>query len=162
MKKNYFTSSLLGGVVLGLLSSIPYLNIGNLFCCLWVVGGGVLAAYLFWGENKQITTGQGALVGFFAGLWGALVSAILGGILWLFLADTYMSQIYQALNEQDIPAESMEFMTTIFSGNPFLIAGVYLVSSLIVNSIFATLGGLICAAILKKKAIKVSDEGTIE
>lgn len=130
---------------------------------MWVIGGGVLAAYLFWGESKQITSGQGALVGFFAGLWGALVSAVLGGILWSFLSDTYMSKMYQALSEQDIPAESMEFLTSIFSGNPLLIAGVYLISSLVANSIFATLGGLICAAILKKKnKVEHTGENPIE
>ncbi|MBN1755735.1 hypothetical protein JW877_05930 [bacterium] len=151
MNKNYLTSSLLGGLVLGLLSSIPYLNMGNIFCCLWVVLGGALAAYLFWGESKRITSGQGAFAGFLAGMWGALVSAILNTVMWTFLSETYMSKMFRIFQDQDIPAESMEIINRIFQGNPVIIGAITLVSNLIINAIFATLGGLICAAILKKK-----------
>ena len=32
--------------VLGVLSALPIVNIGNACCCLWVIAGGVAAAYL--------------------------------------------------------------------------------------------------------------------
>ena len=35
-----------GGLFIGVLSALPIINIGNCCCCLWVIGGGVLAAYL--------------------------------------------------------------------------------------------------------------------
>ena len=41
-----FQPALLGGVVIGVLSGLPFVNIGNCCCCLWVVAGGVLTVYL--------------------------------------------------------------------------------------------------------------------
>ena len=37
-----FRPALIGGIVIGLLSSIPIVSIGNACCCLWVVLGGLL------------------------------------------------------------------------------------------------------------------------
>ncbi len=52
---------------------LPIVAAGNC-CCLWVVGGGVIAAYLFQqNHSAPITPGDGALVGLFAGLIGAFV-----------------------------------------------------------------------------------------
>jgi len=36
---------LLGGLFIGILSALPVVSWGNC-CCLWIIGGGVLAAYL--------------------------------------------------------------------------------------------------------------------
>ena len=33
--------ALLGGLFIGVLSSLPYIKGGNVCCCLWVVSGGV-------------------------------------------------------------------------------------------------------------------------
>ena len=38
--------ALWGGLFIGVLSALPLVNAGNCCCCLWVVCGGVLAAYL--------------------------------------------------------------------------------------------------------------------
>ena len=38
--------ALLGGLFIGVLSSLPYIKGGNICCCLWVVSGGALAAWL--------------------------------------------------------------------------------------------------------------------
>jgi hypothetical protein len=36
--------ALIGGLVTGVLSALPFVNILNACCCLWVVTGGVVAA----------------------------------------------------------------------------------------------------------------------
>ena len=52
-----------GGLFIGVLSALPIINIGNC-CCLWVLGGGVLAAYLMQQNHPYpITAADGALVG---------------------------------------------------------------------------------------------------
>ncbi len=38
---------LIGGVTLGLLSAIPPISFANMCCCVWVLGGGALASYLY-------------------------------------------------------------------------------------------------------------------
>ena len=39
-----------GGLVMGVLSALPLVGpFGNACCCLWVVSGGLVAAYCAWG-----------------------------------------------------------------------------------------------------------------
>ena len=60
--------ALLGGLFIGVLSALPIINIGNC-CCLWVLGGGALAAYLMQQNHPYpITVADGALVGLMAGV----------------------------------------------------------------------------------------------
>jgi len=46
MNSSKLQPALLGGTFLGILSALPIVSAANLCCCLWVVAGGVLAAYL--------------------------------------------------------------------------------------------------------------------
>src|SRR5688572_30580798 len=70
--------ALVGGVVMGLLSALPIVSAGNLCCCLWVVTGGVVAAYLLQqNQPAPLAPGDGALVGLLAGVFGAIISVLL-------------------------------------------------------------------------------------
>ena len=78
MHASKFQPALLGGLVLGVLSALPLVNIGNLCCCLWVISGGVVAAYLLQkNQVEPIGPGDGAAVGFLAGVIGAVVWQVL-------------------------------------------------------------------------------------
>ena len=69
---------IVGGVVGGVLSGLPIVAAGNLCCCLWVISGGVVAAYVLQQrEPAPITPGEGALVGLLAGITGALVYLVI-------------------------------------------------------------------------------------
>jgi len=59
---------------MGVLSALPLIAAGNVCCCMWVVAGGAIAAYLLQqNQSTPITPGDGALVGLLAGLIGAFV-----------------------------------------------------------------------------------------
>ncbi len=75
---SYLQPALLGGLVMGVLSALPIISAGNLCCCLWVVTGGLLAAYLLQ-QNRSgpITAADGAIVGLLAGLIGATCQFVL-------------------------------------------------------------------------------------
>src|SRR3954470_22793736 len=63
---------------MGVLSALPLVYIGNACCCLWIVSGGVVAAYVFQQETaRPITPSDGALVGLLAGLIGACIHLVL-------------------------------------------------------------------------------------
>ena len=60
--------ALLAGVAIGVLSSLPVVNLANVCCCAWVIFGGGLAAYLMQQNHPApIEAGDGALVGLLAG-----------------------------------------------------------------------------------------------
>src|SRR5437016_14608381 len=69
--------ALFGGLFIGVLSALPIVNIGNC-CCLWVIGGGMLATYLMQQNYPYpITAADGALVGLLARLIGGVLGALL-------------------------------------------------------------------------------------
>ena len=70
--------ALWGGLFIGVLSALPLVSAGNCCCCLWVLVGGALAAYLRQQNNPyQIDAAEGAIVGLMAGAIGGVVYAIL-------------------------------------------------------------------------------------
>ena len=143
--------ALIGGAVMGVLSAIPVLNLGNVCCCLWVISGGMVAAYLLQQEQAEpVTAGDGALVGLFAGLFGTLVTVVLSIPIGLVMAPI-QRQFLERMNQngqmprgfEDFAASAaVGVIGTVIFAMIFLVAGV----------IFSTLGGLLGAAIFKKPA----------
>src|SRR5262245_48026420 len=76
-KPGYGQPALIGGLVMGVLSALPFVSAGNVCCCLWVIVGGMVAAYVLQqNQTTPIAPGDGALVGLLAGLVGAFVQLI--------------------------------------------------------------------------------------
>src|ERR1044072_3178474 len=72
---NKLKPALLGGLIVGLLSAIPVVNY---CCCIWGIGGGGLASYLYIKSSPtKISTGDGAMLGG-AAAWGG-VGGVGGG-----------------------------------------------------------------------------------
>lgn len=150
--------ALIGGVLLGILSSLPILHLFNCFCCAWVIGGGVLAAYLYVKDSPfPVSLGSGVAIGLFAGIIGAVVNAVFsiplnflissGG---LGLAEQFREVVEWMPN---MPPETREALRA-FSGRPdmsiiyFLF---HLFFTLVVFCLFAMLGGTIGVAIFEKR-----------
>jgi hypothetical protein len=75
-KPNMLTPALIGGAVAGILSGIPFLNC---LCCLWIIGGAVLASYLLAKDSPaSLSSGEGAIVGALAGISAAVVDSLIG------------------------------------------------------------------------------------
>src|SRR4029078_9604399 len=94
--------ALLGGLFIGVLSALPVVQLCNC-CCLWIVGGGLLAAYLQQqNQPVSLTLAQGARLRVFAGLIGSCV--------W-FAGDSALSPIQARFveglmqNVRDLPPE---------------------------------------------------------
>ncbi len=74
-KPSFITPALIGGAVAGVLSGVP---VFQCLCCLWIIGGAVLSAYLLSRETPdRLTPGDGALVGAFTGVFAAAASALI-------------------------------------------------------------------------------------
>jgi hypothetical protein len=140
---------LIGGTVMGVLSALPLINAGNICCCLWVVCGGAVAAYMLQQDQPTpITPGDGALVGLLAGLFGTLVTVVLSIPFNLMMMPMQQQFLERMRRDGQMPPGFEEFATsftfgiigTLFFGLLMLMASV----------VFATLGGLLGAAIFKK------------
>jgi hypothetical protein len=158
MNPSKLQPALLAGLAIGVLSSLPVVNIVNLCCCAWVVFGGALAAYLMQQNHPApITTGDGALVGLMAGAIGAVVGSLVA-IPLTMLMGPYQAQMFERMieNSGDMPPEVREMLeqwgSGMAGGAMMGIAFIFsLIFSLIVYSIFGLFGGLIGAAIFKSK-----------
>jgi len=73
---NKLKPAIIGGVVLGILSVIPIVNV---CCCLWAIVGGLIASKLYINQSPTpVSAGDGAIVGAIAGLVGAVIVLIIG------------------------------------------------------------------------------------
>ena len=137
--------ALLGGLFIGILSGLPIIGICNC-CCLWIVSGGVLAAYLEQqNQPVSLTLAQGARVG--------LIAGFIGAVIWLVL-DSALAPIQARFigdfmrSARDLPPEFQDMLESIEAGSgPGIISGFLL---LCLSSVVATIGGMIGAAYFKK------------
>jgi hypothetical protein len=141
-----------GGLFIGVMSALPFINAGNCCCCLWVLAGGALAVYLRQQSSPvPIDAAEGALVGLLAGLIGGVIGVLLSIPIQMMvgpLQQEWMSRI-MAGNE-DMPPEAREMVERMMAGNAMRVAGAVL--NIVTSVIFGMLGGLLGVAIFKKNA----------
>jgi hypothetical protein len=148
---NKLKPAIIGGVVLGILSVIPFVNWVNVCCCLWAILGGLLAAHLYVkGSPTPASTGDGAIVGALAGLVGAVIAVIIGipiSILMSGVMTGVMVSIVEGIN----PAQAEMMREQMIAGQTVagaIVNGLILAVFLV---IFSTLGGLLGIAIFEKR-----------
>ncbi len=149
--QRYVKPALIGGVVTGMLSSIPFVNMGNCACCMYLWAGSVLAAYLLFREYAGGSLGDGALVGLFSGIVGAVVATILSLPLTFLMPQFDPTQFIPPEQLEQLPPFLVEMMS---GGSPeFLLAAILagFFINLALYGLIGTLGGLIGAAIFRQK-----------
>jgi hypothetical protein len=160
-KPNYVQPALIGGAVMGVLSALPLIYLGNLCCCMWVVSGGVVAAYVQQqNQPEPITPGDGALAGLLAGLVGACVHLVLAIPIDILMAPMERAMAQRFLDIANTMSPEMRDMVDRMSGrNVEFSIGLVLIRRVVgfmfmlfIGAIFSTLGGLLGAALFKKQA----------
>jgi len=136
---------------MGVLSALPLISVGNLCCCLWVISGGVAAAYVLQqGQPDPITPADGAFVGFLSGLGGAVV----------YLIISLPVDILIGPMEREMMRRLVENMGGVdgfrtYADRADLVAApvralLGFMMMLCVGAIFSTIGGLLGALMFKK------------
>jgi len=150
--------ALIGGVLLGILSAVPPINLLNCACCAWVIGGGMLAANLYVKNSPAIVTlGTGCLLGMFTGAIGAVVSTLFSIPIQILMSNVlagYAEQMRQRLGSlPSMPPAWRDFISSMPITGNFNILSVILNGffSLIVYSLMAMLGGMLGVAIFEKR-----------
>jgi hypothetical protein len=148
--RSLFLSAGIAGLIIGVLSGIPFVNIVNCLLCTWVWAGGILAVYLYQRNEPtalMVKPEQGALLGAIAGVIGAIVVTILGAIIGGAGNAALISMI------QDNPQLQEQFGDYL---GQLAVQGGFSLLGLMCNSViyaaFGAIGGLIGAAVLKPKA----------
>ncbi len=140
---------LFGGLFMGVLSALPIISLGNC-CCLWVMGGGAVTAYLSQhGSPDPIQLGEGALGGFLSGIFGAVVYAVVSLPIQLVTAPLQRGMMDRLIESAaDVPPEVREMIESLGSGGvvTMLVGFVFI---LVLGMVFSTLGGLLGALIFR-------------
>jgi hypothetical protein len=140
---------LLGGLFIGVLSALPLINLANC-CCLWILGGGAIAAYL----TQQQQAGpfgllDGARVGFRAGVCGAVIWLLASAAVDVIVAPLQQSVADLMLRTAtDIPPDVRSWLENLGNAGSLparMIVGFFF--QLFLAAPFAALGGLLGAAI---------------
>src|SRR5260221_10772813 len=107
---------LFGGLFIGVLSALPIISLGNC-CCLWVIGGGVLATYLLQQNHPYpIATADGALVGLIAGLIGGVLGTLLSIPIEMMMGPMQKQFMETILSRsQDMPEETRRMIENMSS-----------------------------------------------
>jgi hypothetical protein len=149
MNSRFAQPAIVGGLVVGVLSALPIVSAGNICCCLWVVCGGVAAAYLLQqNQAAPITAGDGALVGMLAGAIGAVVSLLLSIPITILLAPLERAFVEQWSASGNMPPALRGYMNGAVGTSIGLVFKFLFM--LFVGPGFSTIGGLIGAAIFRK------------
>jgi hypothetical protein len=137
---NKLKPALLGGLIVGVISGVlSIIPIANYCCCLWGIGGGFLAAFIYIkGSPTPVPIGEGALVGGLAGVIGGIIYLIISLPLTLLLG---MAAIGSKLEQTGVNLPFSPMVLVIISS---IVTAVILV-------ILAALGGVLGVAIIEKR-----------
>lgn len=133
---NKVKPALLGGLIVGLLSAIP---IANYCCCIWSIGGGLVAGLLYIkGSPTRVPTGDGAIIGALAGVFGAIIYLIIGLPVAIFFQ---AGALEEALRNAGLQLPMSGTLLIVVAG---LIVALCLL-------ILAVIGGLLAVPIFEKR-----------
>lgn len=154
--------ALIGGVLLGILSALPFISYFNCICCAWVILGSVVAARLYVKDSSlPVTLGRGVGLGFLTGAIGTVVSALFSIPLLLLasrggssIADQLRQTLSQLMEQMpNVPPETRSALDSfIAEGNIGIfvyIAGFFFMFA--VNCVVAMIGGAIGVAVFEKR-----------
>jgi hypothetical protein len=149
--QNKIQPALWGGAFSGVLSALPIISAGNMCCCLWVIAGGVVAAYVLQqNQPTPVEPADGALVGLMAGIFGAVIGSVISVPLNMLMGPLQMRMLEDIV--RNMPPEAQSAVRGFGGAGAFsVVAAIFgLFIGLIAGAIFGTLGGLLGAVIFRK------------
>jgi MFS family permease len=149
-------SGLIGGSVTAVLSSIPYLNFINCFCCIGIMLGGITSLVYYdhiTGSANYVGTAQSITIGITTGLIGAFLSVIVGWLIYLNYGHWDIRFIQSVAEQMDEIPEYLEDMmneleTQAEAGYTWTSI---LFTNLIIFPVFCLGGSLLARVVLNKK-----------
>jgi hypothetical protein len=152
--------ALVGGLITGVFSVIPVVNLANCCFCGWALFGGAIAAKMLIGRTpRQVKSGDGAKVGLMAGLVAVAAYLLISTPLILSGAfEGFQNQLLTRIGEisndpsiQEAMQRALEENQNMTALQRYIGALVFLVPFSILLWAFSVLGGLIGVALFEKR-----------
>ena len=158
-KPDKLIPALYGGIIMAVVSSVPFLSLVNCFCCAGILSGGIIAVFFyknnFTPDTPPLTSGDCMAVGAIAGVISAFVGTFLSFAFLSMFGDVMGSRILEFLRNSNlhIPQESLDQIEDMLrgGGTTFFLLISKLMTSLFIHTLFGLLGGLIGYSIFKPR-----------
>jgi len=159
---NKLAPVVLSAMIMTLISSVPVLNLLNVFCCSGIILGGFIGIYSYSRQlantNTPLMQKDAIMIGLLSGIIAAIVQTGIGLAISLFSKTNPMAEAMEMLSGmgKDIPPEVMQIFDkfsneyTQYGYSPTLTI-FSLVIHLVLFPLFGILGSFIGFSILKKK-----------
>ena len=149
---NKVKPAIIGGVLLGLLSAIPFVNWVNLCCCLWAIVGGLIASYMYVKNSATpANAGDGAIVGAMAGGIGAAIYVVIGIPLGIVTGSAMRNILIDLMAKMDPRQAELVRTQMEAQGESIASAIIYGLIGAVLLIVFAVIGGLIGIPLFEKR-----------
>ncbi len=158
-KPSLVLPALYGGIIIGVLTGVPYLNFVNCCCCAGLLAGGILSVFFYKNDltpdMPPLESSDGLRLGALAGAIGGVIGTALGQIIQGVAGMDSKEELNRAIEEiggqsgTDAVVALMETISSFMDSPLFILAS--LVFSVFFCTVFGLLGGLIGYAIFKPR-----------
>ena len=157
-KPDKFVPALYGGVIMALVSTIPFISFVNCFCCAGILLGGFLAVFFYRNnmlpDSPPLNAGDCMIVGLFAGLIGAVLGSMLSMLFLAVFGNIMGDLVVRWMHGMNIPLPEQSWKAledasqkSVSLANFFI----QLFTNLVLYDVFGLLGGLIGYSIYRPK-----------
>jgi len=157
-KPSKLLPALYGGVIMAVISAVPFLNIVNCLCCAGVMLGGFMAVFFYKNDLKEgmppLESADGLALGAMAGLFGAVIGTLLTA--WIMavvgnVAGEAIVNMVEGMFGSQMPPEALEGMRKGLEEKG--LSAMNFVFALIIDPLFGLIGGLIGFQVFKPKTV---------
>jgi hypothetical protein len=161
-KPNMVMPALYGGIIIGVISGIPFLNWINCCCCAGILLGGALSVFFYKNDLTEgmplLTSGDAIQLGALAGVFGAVVGTILTAAFVSTIGNVSGEAMIDFMDRfrDSVPPGTLEQMEDSLREGDLSPVGI--VMTFVVDTVFGLLGGLIGYALFKPKPRMLNTE----
>lgn len=148
--------ALYGGIIMGVISAVPVLNFVNCICCAGILFGGFMAVFFYKKDLPPavpLTNSDGLQLGALAGVFGAVIGSILTAGIFALMGNVtgeMMTSFLEQYADQMPPGTMDQIAEGMREGG---ISILNFIMSLVIDTIFGLLGGLIGYSVFKSKQL---------
>ena len=151
--------ALYGGIVMGLISGIPFVSLINCFCCAGILLGGFLSVFFYRKDltpDMTLTNSDSMQLGALAGVFGAVISILLSVLLIYTIGnvtgEVMYNVIYGLYDKMGITSQmSSDQLAQLETMKDAELKPLSLLFAFILDPLFGLLGGLIGFTMYKPK-----------